>query len=178
MQQPSVSYKICSFLRDTLTQSHFATTPLDSCAALPHETFKCGLCRQCPYIKTSKNFVLPNGKHFKPRHFVNCSTFGVVYLIRSSCGGLHVGKTIRTRAKTTSKHVRDIKTGNLDRPLRRHAAFCHGYKDLHRWDVDKSLLNIETKWIYDLRAVDPSGLNDYISYKSFLKSWSRKALFA
>lgn len=186
MQRPSIPYKRCSSLKDTLTQSHLAKTTLNNCAALLHGTFKCGLFSQCPYIKTSKNAVLPNGKFFWPTHFVNSSTSCVVYIITCSYGGFYVGKTIRTLAKRVSEHVRDIKTGYLDRPLAPHATFHHGYKNInievraldhvhlnvHGCDVHKTLLRIETRWIHDLWAVDLPGLNDYVSYKPFLESWS------
>lgn len=74
--QPSIAYKKSSSLRDILVHSHLATTPW----ILPHGTFKCGFYKQCPFIQTSKEFLLPIKKWFKPRHFMNCATT-VVYLI-------------------------------------------------------------------------------------------------
>lgn len=44
-------------------------------------TYMCGACGYCRYMDTSKNPALPNGQTFKPHHFANCQTFGVVYLL-------------------------------------------------------------------------------------------------
>lgn len=129
--RPSFSYKKFPSVRDKLTQSHFSDLPRDTCVALPHGTFKCGFCKQCQYVQTSKDFILPNGKKFVPRHFVNCATLGVIYLITCSCGDFYVGKTARTLSKRIGEHIRDINTGNLDRPLSRRAAFKHGYKQVN-----------------------------------------------
>lgn len=114
---------------------------------------------------------------------MNCATTGVVYLLTCVCGGFYVGKTTRALVTRVREHYRDILTGNLDRPLGRHAAFRHGYKHINiqvkaldhvhsnprGGDVDKAMLRLETRWIYDLKATVPPGLNDYISYGSFLE---------
>lgn len=69
--------------------------------------------------------------------------------------------------------------GNLETLLGRHVAFKHGHKNcqvtfraldhLHSnprgGNTDKKLLCLENKWIFDLKATEPPGLNDFIRFK-------------
>lgn len=129
--KPSVYCKRCWSLRNKLTQSHFSDMPRYICASLTHGTYRCGFCAQCSYVTTSKEFTLTTGKVFVPWHFVSCSTPGVIYLITSFCGNLYVGKTSKTLSRRIYKHIRDITTGILDKPLGCHEAFKHGYRDVN-----------------------------------------------
>lgn len=40
----------------------------------------------------TKKIILPNDQIFHPKHYTNCRTFGVVYLLLCYCGCYCVGK--------------------------------------------------------------------------------------
>lgn len=44
-------------------------------------TFMCGTCHYCKYMLTQRNPTLPNGRVFYPKHYANCRTPGVVYML-------------------------------------------------------------------------------------------------
>lgn len=64
--------------------------------------------------------MLPNGEHFKPRHFVNSNT--------CECGSYYVGKPCQESSKIISKHIQSRKIGNLYLPMGRHVAKMHNCK--------------------------------------------------
>lgn len=88
---PSVTFKRASSLKDKLVKSEYHKTNKKHCSV--YGTFPCGHCAHCPLIRKEKVFTLPNGQVFRPKHFVNCQTCGVVYLMTCECGAFYVGKT-------------------------------------------------------------------------------------
>lgn len=143
-----------------------------------------------PHLTFRKNrafrdmLTLPNSEMFQPKHFINCNTTGLVYLLRCDCGSHYVGKTKRKFWKRISDYVSDITTGILDKsPVARHFSEKHKYKTdslkftalarihppLRGGDFDQLVLQTESKWIYRLRANVHPGLNDLIRFASFLE---------
>ena len=145
----------------------------------------CGTCRYCRYMHMTKNPILPNGQTFRPQHFANCRTHGVVYLLLCGCGCFYVGKTKLEFTKRACRHNKSIQTRNPDLPLGRHAALVHPDKfpkikflildrihpNPRGGDWNKTLLQMELRWIYRLKATEPPGLNDFISFRPFLEGF-------
>lgn len=77
--------------RDQLVKSEYAGAfRSDPCQRL--DTFTCGGCMCCHYMNTQSNFVLPNGRLYRPRHYANCKTPGVIYLLTCQCQCFYFGK--------------------------------------------------------------------------------------
>lgn len=91
-------------------------------------SFPCGHCAHCPLIRKEKVFTLPNGQVFKLKHFVNCQTPAVVYLMTCECGAFYVGKTRQRFWCRMSKHVYGMEIGNIHLPLGRHMVTQLHYK--------------------------------------------------
>lgn len=88
-------------------------------------TFTCGGCGYCRFINTSKNLTLPNGERYSPRHFANCNTPGVVYLLLCDCGCFYVGKTAQEFWLRAYRHLASMQTCNPSLPLGRHVTNVH-----------------------------------------------------
>lgn len=137
-------------------------------------------------LNTDREIFLPNVRLYKPRHFANCKTPGVVYLLTCYCKMFYVGKTKLPFFKRASWHLHAMRTANPDLPLGRHILLQHdghfpGVKFLildrihpnHRGgDWNKTLLQYETRWIVNLEANLPPGLNEQISFRPFLGGFS------
>lgn len=133
----------------------------------------------------SKHTVLPDGSPYKPMHFANCGTLGIVYLLTCSCGCFYVSKTKLELKKRISRHVHSMKTCNPDLPLGRHVRDVHqgifpkiGFLALDRihpnpkgGDWDKTLHQRETCWIVALRATVAPGLNSHMSYRPIFEGY-------
>lgn len=145
-------------------------------------TFPCGACDICPFMSNSKEVVLPNGRTHLIKHRVTCKTIRIVYLASCSCGCFYVGKTKRPFLKRIRDHIVPLYKRLSTTALNRHVAREHHYDpDVIRFaalehvpphirggDIDTILLQMETRWIHLLDAVRFPGLNEYISFKSFL----------
>lgn len=73
--RPEATFCRVRSLQDDLVCSHFSN-PNDLCSI--RESNKCGACNLCQFIAGGKDFILPNEKPFKSKHFDNCETAGVV----------------------------------------------------------------------------------------------------
>lgn len=143
---------------------------------------KCGSCRVRPRISEGSKLKLPNGAWHSLKSPMNCDTSCVLYLLTCECGAYYVGKTKRALRKRILDHVYDINVGRLNRPISRHVGLHHKYDPnvLSCWALehvpesswggewDSTILQREAHWIFNLGATTPPGLNDGISYKSFL----------
>lgn len=133
--------------------------------------------------------TLPNNEIFKARHFVNCQSVGVVYLMYCTCNRFYIGKTKRKFSIRIMEHVKSIsncKDKNIHElpPVARHVVMHHGknlkgikffaldhvHTDIRGGSIDGTLLQLETRWIHKLKATIPPGLNNYLSFKNFFKS--------
>lgn len=78
---PAITYKRTSSIKDKLVQSEFKDAHKRFRHCSTPGSFPCDHCSHCPLIRKEKIFCLPNGETFKPSHFVNCQTRGVVYFM-------------------------------------------------------------------------------------------------
>lgn len=144
--------------------------------------FRCGTCKACKFIHKANSFTNPTtGIEYTSRHFSNCKTKGVVYLARCDCPLLYVGKTTRELRRRILEHVGDI-NHSRDTPIAKHMRSTHENAPLaitfwvlevvrpneRRGNLDRLLLQKETAWIYRLKTVSPRGLNDTLSFTSYI----------
>lgn len=149
-------------------------------------TLSCGGCKICRYMNTSSSVVLPDGSEFTARHFANCKTAGVVYLLTCPCGYFYIGKTKLEFRERAGRHISTMRTGNPELPLGRHVRLIHDGKlpdikflildrihpNTQGGDWNKILLQRETRWITNLRANQPPGLNEVVSFRPFLEGFN------
>lgn len=88
-------------------------------------TFMCGACGYCKFMYTIKNPTLPDGSTFRPKHFANCKTKGVVYMLQCECGCFYVGKTKLEFWHRAYRHIQSMQTCDPDLPLGRHTTLVH-----------------------------------------------------
>lgn len=75
---------------------------------------------------STKNPILPNGQIFRPKHFANCKTIGVIYMLWCECSCFYIGKTKLEFWKRVYRHISSMETNNPDLPLGRHTRTVHG----------------------------------------------------
>ncbi|XP_073480204.1 uncharacterized protein [Aquarana catesbeiana] len=184
-QRPLFTFKRTTSLGDKITASEFKAEN-NKIHCKYKGTFMCGKCRYCKYMLTTRNPTLPNGQSFHPKHFANCRTFGVVYLLLCECTCFYVGKTKTEFWKRAYRHLVSMETGDPDLPLGRHTLTVHNgicpkikflildrvHPESRGGDWNKTLLQLESRWIYNLRATEPPGLNETIWFKPFLEGFS------
>lgn len=181
---PSVVYRKGHSLQDRLVRSHYVA-PRQRGTWLERQTtgsFKCGSCKACSYMPTMKAFSCPvTGITYQIRDFCNCKSKGVVYLAQCTCSMLYVGKTVRELRRRILEHIWDI-LHSRGTAIAKHMRQLHSEKpydikfcaielikpNQRRRDLDKLLLQKETAWIYRLKTVDPCGLNETLSFTSFI----------
>lgn len=92
------------------------------------------------------------------------------------CGAYYIGKTKQEFWRLIAKHMYSMQFGNRYLPVGRHAISAHGYTvlkvtftALYRMhtpdrggDWHMVLLQKEQKWIFQLQAMSPPGLNESI----------------
>lgn len=102
------------------------------------------------------------------------------------CGSFYIGKTKQECHKRAYRHILSMKKSNSDLPLGRHVRDAHASKisqikflildRLHPsargGDWNRILLQREIRWIINLNATLPSGLNYMVSYHPFLEGFS------
>lgn len=94
----------------------------------------------------------------------------------------YVGKTKRPFFHKIRDHISLIRKKRMETPISRHSGLHHGF-DLSKinffaldhipphergGDIDKKLLQLESKCIYLLQATRYPGLNERIRYKPFI----------
>lgn len=97
-----------------------------------------------------------------------------------------MGKTIQKLCKRLYRHIAAMKTINPDFPWGHHVALVHSehfpkvsvlvLDHLHQTprggDLNKLLLQREMRWISNLNATSPPGLNEILSFKPFLRGFT------
>lgn len=90
---PEMSFRrACSLMEDLVASHYSGSSRSDPCVI--KGTFRCGHCEQCKLLMEGQVHVLPNGRWHKAKHYVDCTTLGVIYLFRCPCSVFYVGKTI------------------------------------------------------------------------------------
>lgn len=90
---PAVTFRRAKSLWDHFVHSEYSQEGQRDPRIYPG-TFTCGGCGYCKYICTTHSPTLPNGTKFKPKHYANCKTKGLVYMLMCDCNCFYIGKTI------------------------------------------------------------------------------------
>lgn len=184
LEHPTITFRRTKSNKDQLVQSefvgHFRSDPCKNVSI-----FTCGGYTICRFMNTQSDILLPNGLPFKPQHFANCKTVGVVYLLACQCGSFYIGKTKLEFHKCARRHVISILSANPELPLGRHVGCCHAgicpnfqflildriHPNARGGDWIKLLLQREARWIMELNATHLPGLNTQLSYRLFLEGY-------
>lgn len=123
-QKPCITYKKSNSFRDDLIMSHYkGEKRKDPCTV--HGTYKCQNCKYCQYI-WGREFTTPFSSIIEEcRHFVNCKTEGVVYIMLCECGAFYIGKTSRPFWKRIKEHVNGMRDCTETSPIGRHRIAHH-----------------------------------------------------
>lgn len=139
----------------------------------------------CQYMDVTTHKILLNKVKFTLKHFANCKTYGVVYLLQCECTCFYVGKTKTEFWHRAYRHILSMQSCNPDLPLGHHVLYFHGgifslikfltldrvHPGLRGDNWNKILLQREQRWIYKLNATSFPGLNEMISFKPFLEGF-------
>lgn len=121
---PAFTFRWAGSLWDQLVSSDFrGGGKRDLCKN--KGTFTCGGCKYCQFLNTSQNIRLPTGELFKLKHYANCQTSGIVYLILCECARFYIGKTIQLFWRRAYRHITSMRTCNPNLPLGRHFTAVH-----------------------------------------------------
>ena len=146
--------------------------------------FKCGHkgCETCNQAVPSKTFNSSvTGKEYHIRSKISCNTLNLIYLVTcKKCGIQYVGMTKNRLRTRINGHRYDIRN-KLDKPVARHFnSDGHSLSDMSVQGIEKitglqdSSLNLRLKreafWIYELKTLNPEGINimDYDFSKTLL----------
>ncbi|OCT86403.1 hypothetical protein XELAEV_18020085mg [Xenopus laevis] len=149
-------------------------------------TFACLNCIFCTSIVKGDTINHPcYGTPIRLHHYATCDTYNVVYLLKCPCGMAYVGQTtrqVKSRIKVHRGYIRNFKKDTYtDTAVARHfSAMKHNLNQL-KWlvlevvnnpprggDLKLRLLQREMYWIRKLNSLNPKGLNELWSVKSFL----------
>lgn len=125
-------------------------------------TFPCGTGEFCDALDRRLSVTLPQRVKWYCKHFVNCYTIGIVYLLQCPCGAFYVGKTRRPFKKRIHDHIYAGGIGYFKSPIGHHIAFSHNYQfdgflflPLETFHVpprggdwDNTILCVEARWIF------------------------------
>lgn len=178
---PEITYRRVPSLKDRLVHSHFQDTSKNKKSS--HIGISpCGKCDICRYVENTSQFLLPNGQWHLIKFNATCQTPGIIYLAQCICGGFYVGKTKRPFYKRIRDHIKPILKKQMDTAIARHVGLYHNFNprtikfyalehvplDERGGSVDRTLLQLEARWIYALQATHFPGLNESLSYRPFL----------
>ncbi|CAJ0929938.1 unnamed protein product [Ranitomeya imitator] len=190
--RPLLTARRAPNLRDLLTRSHFKrpTVKLNRGITL-RGSFPCGDCNICPHMTpTCDFFVHPTLLSRHPlRAYINCRSRDVIYALICPCRMVYVGQTTQELRKRAQKHLStvhlaasDLRKDRVLTPVAEHFLAKHGGSSANLQvvglqkltpnerggDKRKLLLQIESRWIFKLQTVAPSGLNEELLFTGFL----------
>lgn len=124
--EPQIAYRCAQSLKDRLVHSHNkAGNRTDSCKSLG--TFPFGDCDFCKFIDNQISNMIINEQSLKPKHFANCKTRGVIYLMLCKFQCFYVRMTRRELRVRSSDQMYLIS---------RHASCKHWYDpDMVKFNV-------------------------------------------
>lgn len=121
---PQITYRRARALREELTTSHYESGVIrDPCTT--GGSFPCGDCPHCKYNDNGLHALTIHGVHLEAKHFANCRTRGIIYLLLCRCKAYYVGKTKREWRCRISKHCSDIWRKAEKSPIAGHMACQH-----------------------------------------------------
>ncbi|XP_073408530.1 uncharacterized protein [Dendrobates tinctorius] len=189
--RPLMTSRRCRNLRDFLVKSHYiatTTNPFGSTGPT-RGCFPCGHCVACPNVLRCSSFQSSDGeKDFHIKQHISCSSTNVIYYATCGCPLIYVGLTSRELRVRVREHVRDIRAAKtvVDpttlKTIPRHFRSSHdcdpgsfmvrGIECVHlgirAGNYKKALAQREAKWIVALDTMTPKGLNESLSFSSFL----------
>ncbi|XP_069615983.1 uncharacterized protein [Ranitomeya imitator] len=192
LDYPSVTWRRSKNLKDMLTNSHYVApqkTFFSERTGPRWGSFQCGNCSACQFMERTTTFGNSSGDRvFSITHFINCRTDNVIYFARCACDLIYIGMTTRELRVRILEHVRDIKNGATALDIEALKTIPKHFRKYHNsnpktfrvrgidrvqlgirgGNYKKELLKKETRWTVDLDTLAPKGLNEYISFKSFL----------
>ncbi len=147
-----------------------------------HGNFPCKNCVACSHYLKCNSFTHPQtGKTYKIKQLITCKTTHVIYIMLCSCPLLYVGKTKRALRTRIVEHMSAIRRQDHTSPVFRHFESAkHSFSDfkflgiervlLHRrgGNRDRKLLQREAFWIFELKSLTPTGLNEEMDLACFL----------
>ena len=180
---PQIVYKRAPNIRSWLVKSeHSPPGPRTFLDNLPKGNLKCGSCAQCNFTTRCESFKHPHtGKEIKIKGTITCSTNNVIYLLTCPCGLAYVGQTSRALKTRISEHRSNIRLKNPKSPVAQHfSKMGHNVAQLRYigiervplprrgGDIHNLLDRREAYWIYQLRTLQPDGLNEDFELSAFL----------
>ncbi|CAJ0967399.1 unnamed protein product [Ranitomeya imitator] len=189
--RPLMTARRSNNIKDLLVHSHYVAKPQDPFRAGKQKSgfFPCGDCLACRNMVRSSTFTSSDGtREFKIKEHITCSTTFVVYYATCTCKLIYIGLTSRELRVRVREHVRDIKAAKeveaLEdlKPIPKHFRKHHNCnpRDLRVWGIEKihtgirggdtkqKLAQRECRWIAVLHTLAPAGLNEQLSFSSFL----------
>ncbi|OCU02294.1 hypothetical protein XELAEV_18008056mg [Xenopus laevis] len=141
--------------------------------------YKCGNCQA--FLFVCKAVTITGRREYTIKHFINCKTMGVIYVMKCQCETKYVGKTQREFRRRILEHVGDVRH-KRNTSVANHINELHnGYTEVMKFtaiehiksttrigDIDKKLLQSEAKWINWLNSKSPNGLNEGFTFTPFL----------
>ncbi|XP_069484193.1 serine/threonine-protein kinase 38-like isoform X1 [Ambystoma mexicanum] len=168
---PRMALKRGKNLKDILTHARLNKKPQRSELWSLREIVghhPCGTCSVCKLTKKTTSFKIKQ-QDWKLKHFSNCKTPNVIYVIECPCGLRYVGQTKRQVNKRIGEHRSRIRCKTHTAPLVSHyLEFQHGVDDMKWWVVDiisnntnitNALNHKEAWWIFKLKSIT-NGLNE------------------
>ncbi|CAJ0932051.1 unnamed protein product [Ranitomeya imitator] len=190
--QPSITYRRAKNLKDLLVHSyHEGQTPEKAFGSKGPKWgfFPCNDCIACPNMSRASEFLSSDGTQtYRITQHITCNSVGVIYYATCPCRKIYVGLTSRPLKIRVREHFRDI-TNSKDvedistlKPVPRHFRTKHecNAKLLKVIGIDrvrigqrggdwrKNLAQLEARWISKINSVQPYGLNEILSFASFL----------
>ncbi|KAM4012040.1 uncharacterized protein ACNLHF_005390 isoform 1-T3 [Anomaloglossus baeobatrachus] len=193
--KPQITIRRSKNFRDLLVHSHYAVTNKDRTflGSMGHTNRSgcspCGGCVACPNICRGNTFSDSSGnRSFYIKKSITCTSRAVIYYATCPCPKIYVGLTTRQLKVRVREHVLGIEAApsQVDKTtlktIPKHFLIHHGSDStqfrvlgidqidlgIRGGEVSRRLAQLEARWIYRLNTVCPSGLNENLSFASFL----------
>lgn len=126
---PEITFRHPTSIRDRLVNSHYHTDADARCCGTKG-THCCSHCNVCQFLVSYGVLPCFGTRKWFCKHYVDCTTEGIVYLWMCECGSYYVGKTIRSFQVRAREHLYAINICDLLSPLGRHRVYPHGYRPI------------------------------------------------
>lgn len=149
--------------------------------------YACRRCKTCAKVNSPIRGLTEftstgNNMNLKIKDFNTCSTTHVVYVLQCPCNIMYLGRTKRTLKKRVSEHIYNIEIGYKDHSVSLHLKQFHGQdpSGLKFWSICpnwrgsnmvREISKSETRWIYLMNTLTPSGLNVELDVNCFISDY-------
>lgn len=177
---PEITFRRSRSLCDSCVHTHYAFQSDSFNNA--KGTRPCHRCNFCRHIYAASSIALTNRHLFRAKFLATCQLFGTVYLMICECHAFYIGKTKQPFFHRIRDHVSLVSKKLMQTPISRHMGLFHNFdcSKMHFFalehispgdrggDYDKTILQLEGRWIHKLSALNYPGFNDAYSFKPFL----------